>query len=789
MFRYIVQLFRNRLLSLSISVLALAIAIAGLVSCLDIRDAMQDGKPQGIRHQGSFFTLSVRLRNLDRMAFYFQPQQIINLQAYTDDRTEIVAVDANGVHNEKVTVNGSQVDTILSFVSDNYFDVLDIEVTGGNPEKFYSTEEKVCLVSSRFLSNNNLTEAPPQLLFSGESYRVVGVVPEFSGMFSDDIEVWIPWQYAHHFLALEHDKKTPFLHGLFWAIVTTDKDNSQNLPHIVETLKKRTEVLGSSPTYDGFYSAKGITHSIAVRDYAEESTQLYFYISLLMFFIAIVNLSTWSSLTRLSKLDNELTFLRLGMGYGKYIQLNLLLVLIPVLMAFLLAIPWYFLYTELLMQEPGIKNLFARTSSLQQTFIWQEIGLMLFGTVVVTYFISALIARLCGVHFSGNTFNRNPKPARSIFYVLTFVVTTLTSINVIFAMFILQYTHTVFAKFNNQTDGIYFSMQVFNNVFGSVEQLQNLKQQLQNENPDLQAIGVAETNPLSSGQKAAFSIKPYTNPDVTLTANQIDQTALDILGVKVIKGSGALVSENQLLVDSAAEQQLKQLTGKDDIINMSLYDQYGEPNVIIGVTNHINYSTNPLETIPVVYRKIEQPITRPLKLVIKGEVELARLDAFAENMTEQGLLKMMSVSSFAEMQSHHLKKYFNKILISLLSITLSFLISLITIIALVQVYFLKQKRKVAIYSALGMTTLKLWWFAARRILAVTLLGSVVGVMIFLNEKVHNGVQQIVAGATSRNLAVGGTIAILLLILTVTAALLFSKLFVKTSIFDNLRNND
>ncbi len=786
MILYLYRLFSRRLIGFFISVTALSISIAGLIACLVILENLENGRPKGVNYQGKFISIFSYISSKN-LTWYLTPQKILSLQEELDDQTQIIAVN-EGDNFETVNINEKTLISSISFVSDNFFDVLKIKINEGNRQDFYKTVETVCLVSKSFIKNNNLSSAPTSLLIDNKQYKIIGVVPEYKGLFPEsfsDVDIWIPWQHAHHILSRKINNKNPFGGGEYWAILTSTNINLDSLESNLSQLESRTDLL--KPPEDSFKSIKGLVNQVNLRSDAEESTMLYLYISLVMFIIAVINLSTWVALTRLSKINNERIFLKLGIGRYRFFSLNILAVIAPIIFAFILAIPLYKGYLYLILQETTLEKLFTEESLFHVLIPWKEIMFMILVTVLVIYILTMIIAKLSNVAYNKHSLSSDNKTGY-VFHSLFFITVTLTTVSLIFSIFIMQYALLTKNKFSNQNfNNVYSIIPFFENFLDNKKKVNLIIDSLQNNIENITKIGISSKVPYSDNQTQNFSLNKYEPTDIKILVNKVDKVALSILGVNMIVGENIVVGRNQLIVDTKTESKLKKLTHLDSILNLTLYDMAQEEYQIVGISSFLNYSSDPTVDINIGYTSFKDQ--DPVRIILlKGNIDFENLINMTEKLRTEYSLKLFVVNSLEERKTSLSIPLYSRIILCLTAAVMSVIISMLTIVSIISINVSEKNKALAIYSSLGLTPFKLWLYSYKVTLIVTVLGF--GVGTFLYWKINQmPFMLIISRGSSFNTSIFVASIILMILALASMTIVFFRLFYKHSIFDYLRNND
>ena len=783
---YLFRIIKKRVFSFLFSTIALAVAIASLIACLNIYTTLIEGKPVGTHYQGrevSLFSFS----DSYNMSFTLHPRTLINLQKELGKAGNIIAASAG--RYKEVVFDDKTLKSVIDTVSDNFFDVLKIEFMQGSAYEFSSKTQATCILSEKYLQRLKLTTPPASISVANKTYKVIAVTKKFQGLLDGETEVWIPWQHGHNILFPNLEDKGLLRQASLYhsVIISNGAISDQDFDTAIENLKKRTDLL--FPPFNAYKTIKGISWSEEEHGNAIQSTHLYLYVSLLVFIVALLNLSSWVNLVRMAKLSNEITFLKLGISFKHYVFFIALLMLIPISFAFVLAYPLYQLYLSLLKQEPAIGDLFLNGTTFDSPDMMIMVFILFLVSVFVVICINWLIAKASSVGFFNNKTNSTNNRVFFIFRIVLFFASILTTMSLFFALFTSSYGLKAISMFKSNDKPIFFSY-----IHSSKERLNehsllSFFNSLKQENTELRDSGLIQYFPLNSIVKPdSFSFQEYTNPELSVVINPVTSNAMSILDITLKNGSSFDHSNNkQILVDENTAKEIMRLTGKKNIVGTTLYDSISDPYKIIGIVSNINYSNSPSSQVLVAYSSFDYS-AKGAMAVLQGDMQINNLKESINQLQKQFGFKESNIGSYKDIIKKKRDPYISRLALSLSGSLVAIIISTLMLFSITNIDLKNKKQSLAIRACLGLSPYKLWWKANVQSLSIVVFGFLVGFVIFWKNSSFDAIKIII---DSKLWVTISLMSFFLIFVLAGASIMiaFRQIFTKQSLYSHLKSKD
>lgn len=351
--------------SLALTLLGLALAYAATLAVFNLHGALHGGRPKGTEFSG--LPVSIFMHDSKNgMDFFLAPRQITALQTGVGESGHVIG--SSGAREVEIRLLQTSHQAAVDVVSPGFFSALGVNILGGDARRFSEPDQAPrCVVSERFLERLGLQAPPESLEIAGHTLQVLGVASGFDGLWDHETEIWLDWRLAHDILFPgirrgSVEEQPWFYWTLAIAAPGQEAEFSARLARALENGE-----LAEAP-FDGFQLLPGISNQLELRRAADTSVLLYLALCFLMLVVACANLAAWSALMRLGHIEKERTFLQLGIPGSTHLLLGLGFVLIPSLLAALLALPLEHVLTLLLRQDAAIYALLAWSADYEHDY-------------------------------------------------------------------------------------------------------------------------------------------------------------------------------------------------------------------------------------------------------------------------------------------------------------------------------------------------------------------------------------------------------------------------------------
>ena len=733
MLTFLLRSLRARAHSLALTILGLAIAFAATLASLNLHAVLRGGHPQGTQFSGTPVSIFSHISARDMDIFLF-PRQILALQEELGDSGTIVA--SSGSRIVAVEVDGIVRDVPVDVAAPGFFTALGVIIKGGDPRLFGDERaDPACVLSEHFMARMGLQSAPRTIQIAGRSLRVIGIARGFNGLWDHETEVWVDWRLGHDLIS--PTTKVNGLDGFYWALALPTRGQEASFHAKLERALARRDL--TEPPFDSFRVVPGITNQADKRRAAESSSWLYLVLCAVMLTVASVNLAAWSALMRAGKIENEWTFLRLGIPRLTHALLGMGFVMLPVLAGALLALPLERLLTMLLRQDSSIYSLLAWSANFERHYPWGVWLTIVLAVIAIGWLLGLVVTHQAGLRFSAPSLRSTPSKLERLFRPMSVLVALLAAVSLLFGMLQSAAAMRTWKVLAGQDTGQVWALFIQPESGSPGSTLDGLKREaiergVRAQLPHTQTMGFVKIRPLSSARVAlsTYTLEPGGPPALKLLLNEADAPGMQVLGANLRNGRpfDSNLNAMEMVLDERAAQALAQVAGRRSVLNMNLYDELSMPWRIVGVVDRITYGPDPDKEPPVAYVSLgESPLI--VNLVLRGPSTRTQIDGLAGAgvRVQGGTVDFGDPVNLAEVADKVLAQYKSRALLSMIAAVITIAIAALTILSITTLEVRRRRRLLAVRASLGERPWATAWHGVHGVLLAILLGTLLGMVV------------------------------------------------------------
>lgn len=719
--------------SLALTILGLALAYAATLAVFNLHGALHGGRPKGADFSGQPSSIFMH-DSSNGMDFFLAPRQIMALQAQVGESGHVIA--SSGAREVQVQLAQSPLQAAVDVVSPGFFSALGVTIRGGDARRFADPDQAPTgVVSERFLKRLGLQGPPESLEIAGHTLQVLGVAAQFDGLWDHETEIWLDWRLAHDILfpGIQRGsvQEQPWF---YWTLaIPAPRQDSEFSARLTRALEGGA--LAEAP-FDRFQVLPGISNQLELRRAADTSVLLYLALCVLMLIVACANLAAWSALMRLGHIEKERTFLQLGIPRFTHALLGLGVVLVPSLLAVMLAVPLEQALTLLLRQDSAIYALLAWSAEYERNYPWLSwMGVV--GVVsVFGWLLGLAVARRAGLYGDSLQLRSPDGRAEKLFRPLIASTAMLAAMALLFGLIQSATAYRVWRSLAQPEAENIWILKVDTHAERAAalpgpQARRSMLAAIAQDIPQARALGFIKTRPFSSAREAlsGYSLEPGQPAVFHALLNEADAQALPALGAHLQKGRHYQpgLDTLELVLDSHAADTLAAIVGHENVLGTLLYDASSMPWEVVGIVDAIAYSAEPGKNPPVAYMTLmEAPAV--LHLVINSPAAASQITALAERPLQGDRVHFDAPLNLAAASDRAFAQYRSRALLGVICAVVTVGIAALTVLAVVTLEIRRQRRRLAIRASLGERPWRTALHGGRKLALTLWVGTVLGLL-------------------------------------------------------------
>lgn len=688
--------------------------------------------PVGAHFQGLVSSVYARIGSINRN-FFLSPGQIQELQATLGDAGRLVA--ATGVRAAKLQHQDTIHTVGLDVVSHNFFTDLAITTSSRNVDPGQAHVWLGSALVQRLYGGST----PESIQLDGISFLVAGTVGEFQGLFDQQTEVWLPWEFAHPILfSTLPDRGLLQQPEMYFAIALSsggaDAEARAAFEAGLARVRLRTDVL--QPPWTEFAISAGISADEAASVAATRTIRIYRAGALLMLMAATLHLGIWAALLRSSQSSSLRTMRQLGIGPWRILLIQQAFVALPLLIALLCVVPGHILLLDWLRMDPTLAALLAKTR-LQDASVASTLWAVLLLTLVVwsaAALVGELIDRLDGSSQLGARGTSGLRVTRT-FRGLVALSTLTCTIGLMIAALSLHETRVQSGRIGKALDsGSGFMVISRGDAPTSGIGLERVASVLQ-ATPE-QALAVTGAVPLLTQIPVQqLGHDPDAEPWLSVQLIPGEGPLPRALGLRLLSGRG-IENPDEIVLDQAAASKLEQRSQRPALDSV-LFDASGSPFMVVGVVESMLYDLQAGELAHTAYVHRMNSMVQPNVLVYQ-QVSAQTVQSWQRLLAAEGI-EVQATHALQEVAQQVYARELARLRLAWLASLCTTLVALLSLTAVCRLEAQRQQATLALYSALGASRWRRWRLLLQGLLMFCALGSALALLliwrlrIYLNE--------------------------------------------------------